>query len=305
MAKLKETAMKELFAELMAAMPDENNFNNVMIKNEKNFCLPLEIIRLIDVGGNNTINHQIARATKKKQIECNKNKNDCSVCIDDKEKIARQDVGSAAYNLYEYINTHDKVKEKYRELFSDKYKTSTNAKGFTPLDFAKNCKPEFAEFMTREFEIPTKIPTTQVESLRSSLKDAVSKFVKRVASSKSKKETKPKSIKDEDLTIEELEAKIQKILTSEEFTNALAHFGDETWDKFIKENGESFDKIDELEKILDKKILEKETKETKKTKIPKSFLSRVRDVFRNRKEKKGGKTRRHKKTNKRRTYRRK
>jgi len=162
--------------------------------------------------------------------------------------------------------------------------------------------------MTAEFAIHT----TPVKSERSSSfkevvnsaasrsKKAVSNLVKRAASSKSKKETNqknPPSAKYEDLTIEELEAKILKLLPSEEFTSA--HFGDETWDNFIKENGESWDKIAELQKILDKKILEKKTKETKKP----SFFSRVSRVFR--KEKKGGKTRKHKKTNKRRTYRRK
>jgi hypothetical protein len=237
MAKLTEADMKELFAELTAAMPDENEFNNVMIKNAEKFSLPIEIkLAFIDVGGNNTINHQIARATKKKVTECNANINDCSVCIDNGQKITGQDVGSAAYKLYEYINRNDKVKEKYRELFSESYKNTKNAKKYTPLDFAKSCKPEFAEFMTAEFVIPTppvKLARSSFKKVKQVVVDAASKtrdsfsnLAAQVTSSKrraSAKENKPEleSVKDEDLTVEQLKQKIEDLENKTTITHTI------------------------------------------------------------------------------------
>uniref|UniRef100_A0A6C0D5R1 Uncharacterized protein n=1 Tax=viral metagenome TaxID=1070528 RepID=A0A6C0D5R1_9ZZZZ len=298
MAKLTEAAMKELFVELTAAMPDENKFNEVMINNAEKFSLPLYIKRaFIDVGRNSTINHQIARSTKDKVIECNK-ENNCSLCINDKEKILGEDVGSAAYNLYEYIYKHDKVKKKYRELFSESYKNTKNDGGFTPLDFAKTCKPEFAEFMTKKFVIPT----TQVKSVRSSLKEVKEAVMNAASRSKRSlsnlaKETEPKSMKDEDLTIEELKSKINKLYPPlrhyqyDDSSDQQKNKDSEEYKKQEKEDKAAYDKIYKLEKILEKK-----------TKKPTSFLSRARrSVF----GRNGGKTRKHKKTNKRRTYRRK
>jgi len=302
MAKLTEVAMNDLFAELTAAMPDENKFNEVMINNAEKFRLPLYIKRaFIDVGRNSTINHQIARSTKDKFIECNK-ENNCSLCINDKEKMLGEDVGSAAYNLYEYINKHDKVKKKYRELFSESYKNTKNDGGYTPLAFAKTCKPEFAEFMT-----PVKSPRSSsfkeaVKNVASRSQKEFSNLVKRAASSKSKKETNqknPPSAKDKDLTLDELlekKAALEKQLPG--ITHTIITYGNTNSPGYVeqkKKDEKEAKKIAEIEKDI--AILNKEI--DKKTKKP-SFFSRVRAFV-----KKGGKTRKHKKTNKRRTYRRK
>jgi hypothetical protein len=250
----------------------------------------------------NTTHHSIARAIYKDEKEKLTDEEKKDLCTGSDEKQLFYQTGLYAYKIQKFINENDDVKRVYKQLFSDKYITikNFNEKEYTPLYFAELCNPEFAQYMT-----PVKSPRSS--SFKEAVINAASKLVKRATSSKrsaSTKKTKPESAKDEDLTIEELEAKIRQLplpvrhyvyndkRDKEEYENS------EEYKKEEEEYAAAYKRRYELEQILEKKILA-EKKHEKKTKP--SFFSRVSRAF----EKKGGKTRKHKKTNKRRSYRRK
>jgi hypothetical protein len=294
MSKISKDDITTLFTDLVNAANKDTKegkqdfIENMQIKRDK-FNQPMEI----PFANGNTINHSIARAIAKCE------KKGCGLCISKDASSFGTKYGESPYIVFNYINDNDDVKSTYKKLFSNSYASTENyhEKKYTPLDFAKTCNPEFAEYMMK------------AKSFKESVRDAItgpieslSNLAKRVTSSKrpaSAKENKPESVKDEDLTVEQLEAKISELESSRKirhyvFKNSLDeknYKNSEHYTNAIKEDYDLDAKITELKKILKKK--------TKK-----SALSRARRVF-GRKGGKTSKTLKHKKTNKRRSYRRK
>ena len=310
---LTQTDMQSLIDALNAAMDvSEDNFIEVMEQNKDLFNKRISIKKgFIEVGGGQTMHHQIARATRDEK-QCTSGEGDCNLCIPDKRTLLGYDVGSAGWKLFNYINTHDTVKKKYRELFRNSYSIKNDNK-YTPLGFATPCNPEFAAFMSSPKSVKSSRSrsaaiTDAVKDVAKSVRTSLSNLSQRVASSnitknrntpaeEPTKSNENLSIEEptksnENLSIEELKSKIDAYEEARDSLHNLMK-----WDPKgnYKNYNHSFNiqfynelvaEIKRLQKLLDKK-----------TKKP--FFSRVFG------KKKGGKTRKYKKTNKRRTYRRK
>jgi hypothetical protein len=295
MGPISKADVTTLFTNLVKAANEnteqgKKEFIRIMKSERDKFNQPMDIT----FANGNTINHSIARAISKCE------KNGCGLCISKDASSVMQNYGEAPYIVFNYINDNDDVKSTYKKLFSNSYATTENyhKNKYTPLDFAKTCNPDFAEYVIK------------AKSLKESVRDAitgpiesVSNLANRVISSKrpaSTKENKPEPVKDEDLTVDELKQKIDDLEKQTKITHTIV--GPFELTTSMKKRIKPADDIDDIEKknteISEEqkrlqKILDKKTK--------KSALSMAKSVF----GKKGGKTRKHKKTKKRRTYRRK
>jgi len=276
MSKISTKDITNLFTDLVNATKTrdkkgQEDFITIVTRNKDKFNQPMNV----PLANGNTINHSIARAVK---TECKRH--GCDLCISKDASSFGTKYGESPYIVFNYIDDNDDVKSAYKKLFSKSYTIIENnhAKRYTPLDFAKTCNPEFAEYMEQSKQ------KSMAESEKSDSK-SIKSF---------KNASKTASVKDEDLTTTQLEEKIAQLESSRKirnyvFENSLdeqEYKDSEEYKDDKKEDDKLESEINRLKTLLDKKI-------------QKPFSSRVR-VFG-----KGGKTRKHKKTNKRRTYRRK
>jgi len=292
MSTISTEKVTKLFTDLVKAANEnteqgKKEFIRIMKEHNDEFNQPIGST----LANGNTINHSIARAIS----VCNNS--DCALCTKKDAKFGVYPLvtkfGEAPYIVFKYINDNDDVKEEYKRLFSNSYATTENyhEKKYTPLDFAKTCNPEFAEYMMIKL-VPSLAnpPATTNENKPEPVKDEDLRV-----------KYEDLRVKYEDLTVPQLEAKIEELEKQTKITHTIVGPLELTTSmkekitaaKDIEENNT---KISKEQNIL-KDILKEKTKE----KTKKSALSMAKRVF----GKKGGKTRKHKKTNKRRTYRRK
>lgn len=278
MSKISTTDITDLFTDLVNATknPDKDagkqKFITIVTENKDKFNQPMDVT----FANGNTINHSIARAV---ETECKRD--GCDLCISKDAYRLGTKYGENPYIVFKYIDDNDDVKSAYKKLFSISYAEIKNnhAKKYTPLYFAKTCNPEFAQYM---------------ESVKKSTAESAESVIKSIESFKNGSK-KTASVKDEDLTTTQLEEKIAVLESSRKIRNYVFDNSlDENNYKHSEEYKDDKKKDDEIESEINrlKTLLDK--------KIQKPFFSRARRVFG-----KGGKTRKHKKTNKRRTYRRK
>jgi len=295
MSTISKADITTLFTDLVNATknPDKDagkqKFITIVTENKDKFNQPMNV----PFANGNTINHSIARA-----VETKCERDGCDLCISKDASSFGTKYGESPYIVFNYIDDNDDVKSAYKKLFSKSYTIIENnhAKKYTPLDFAKTCNPQFAEYMeqSKQKSVSNSIARS-MESVKKSIAKSAESVRKSMKSFKnaSKKTT---SVKDEDLTTDQLEAKIAELESTRKirnyvFENSLdekdyKHSEEYKHDK--KEDDELDSEINRLKKLLDKKT-------------QKSFLTRVtRRVFR-----KGGNPRKQKKSIKRRTYRRK
>lgn len=295
MSKISKADVTTLFTDLVNATKNtdkeagKKEFIAIISDKQNKLNQPMDI----PFANGNTINHSISRAVKECKTE------GCGLCISQHAASFGTNYGEAPYIVFKYINDNADVKTEYRKLFSESYKNIHNnhAKKYTPIDFAEECNPKFAEYMNNK---PKSFKESAKDAITGSIK-TLSNLAKRTTSSKRTvlaKENKPESVKDEDLTVEQLEAKIADLNS----TRKIRHYQfNSSIDEKKYKNSEEFKRDKKEDEDLDAEITRLQNFLDKKTK--KSFLSRARGVL-GRKGGKGGKTRKHKKSNKRRSYRR-
>jgi hypothetical protein len=280
MSKISKDDIKILFADLVdATKPSDKDagkqkFIDIVTENKDKFNQPMDV----PFANGNTINHSIARAVSKCE------KTGCGLCISKDASSFGTNYGEAPYKVLNYINDNDDVKEEYKKLFSESYKNVENnhANKYTPLDFAKTCNPEFAEYMEPKQQSLRNSLRRSIESIKTSVKKSIKSVSKKTASAK-----------DEDITIEQLQEKIAGL---EKKIPILHYVFENSADEKKYKNSDSYKQQKTKDKELDAEI--NRLKKILKKKTAKSFLSRVLT-------RKGGKTIKHNKSTKRRSYRRK
>ena len=303
MSKISKADVTALFTDLVNATKNtdkeagKKEFIAIISDNQKKLNQPMDI----PFANGNTINHSIARAVKECKTE------GCGLCISQHAASFGTNYGEAPYIVFKYINDNDDLKTEYKKLFSESYKNIHNnhAKKYTPIDFAEECNPAFAEYMNnkpKQNSVSNSIRTSVKSAKKMALdvisgsKKSLSRLAEQATSSKqtaSAKENKSVSVNDEDLTAEQLEAKIAGL----ESNRKIRHYQfNSSIDEKTYKNSEEFKRDKKEDDDLDAEIKRLQKMLIKKT----PFLNRALGKL----GRKGGKTRKHKKSNKRRSYRR-